>query len=91
MNPCGLSFEEEQVFGSESGARTDGGITVTELTGGNRAVRGNNLGIQSDVVTLGKTFAVAFAVGLDVLAISVGVGVARLSFDASLRLVAFNS
>ena len=44
------------------------------------------LGIQSDVVTLGKTFAVAFAVGLDVLAISVGVGVARLSFNASLRL-----
>ncbi len=32
----------------------------------------------------------AFAVGLDVLAISVGVGVARLPFDASLRLgVAF--
>ena len=28
----------------------------------------------------------AFAVGLDVLAISVGVGVARLSFDASMRL-----
>jgi manganese efflux pump family protein len=44
------------------------------------------LGIQSDVVTLGTTFAVAFAVGLDVFAISVGVGVARLSFDASLRL-----
>ena len=37
-----------------------------------------------------KLFAVAFAVGLDVLAISVGVGVARLPFDASLRLgVAF--
>ncbi len=47
---------------------------------------GNNLGIQSEVVTLGKTFAVAFAVGLDVLAISVGVGVARLSFNARLRL-----
>ena len=44
------------------------------------------MGIHSDVVTLGKTFAVAFAVGLDVLAISVGVGVARLSFDARLRL-----
>ena len=28
----------------------------------------------------------AFAVGLDVLAISVAVGVARLPFDASLRL-----
>jgi putative Mn2+ efflux pump MntP len=44
------------------------------------------LGIQNDVVTLGKTFAAAFAVGLDVLAISVGVGVARLPFGASLRL-----
>jgi len=44
------------------------------------------LGITSDIVTLGKTFAVAFAVGLDVLAVSVGVGVARLPFDASVRL-----
>ena len=42
--------------------------------------------IHNDFVALGKTFAVAFAVGLDVFAISVGVGVARLSFDASLRL-----
>jgi putative Mn2+ efflux pump MntP len=39
---------------------------------------------------LGKAFAVAFAVRLDVFAISVAVGVARLPFDASLRLgVAF--
>ena len=46
--------------------------------------------IHHEVVALGKAFAVAFAVGLDVLAISVGVGVARLPFDASLRLgVAF--
>ena len=42
--------------------------------------------IHNGFVALGKTFAVAFAVGLDVLAISVGVGVARLSFNASLRL-----
>ena len=41
---------------------------------------------HNDFVALGKTFAVAFAVGLDVLAISVGVGVARLTFNASLRL-----
>jgi manganese efflux pump family protein len=48
------------------------------------------LEIHHEVVALGKAFAVAFAVGLDVLAISVGVGVARLPFDASLRLgVAF--
>jgi putative Mn2+ efflux pump MntP len=48
------------------------------------------LEIHHDLVALGKVFAVAFAVGLDVLAISVGVGVARLPFDASLRLgVAF--
>jgi putative Mn2+ efflux pump MntP len=44
------------------------------------------LEIHNGFVALGKTFAVAFAVGLDVLAISVGVGVARLSFNASLRL-----
>lgn len=47
---------------------------------------GGGLEIHRDFVALGRTFAVAFAVGLDVLAISVGVGVARLSFDASLRL-----
>jgi len=44
------------------------------------------LEIHHDFLALGKTFAVAFAVGLDVLAISVGVGVARLPFDASIRL-----
>jgi manganese efflux pump family protein len=44
------------------------------------------LEIHHDLVALGKVFAVAFAVGLDVLAISVGVGVVRLPFDASLRL-----
>jgi putative Mn2+ efflux pump MntP len=50
----------------------------------------DRLEIHRDVVALGKAFAVAFAVGLDVLAISVGVGIARLPFDASLRLgVAF--
>jgi manganese efflux pump family protein len=47
---------------------------------------GRHLEIHNGFVALGKTFAVAFAVGLDVLAISVGVGVARLSFNASLRL-----
>ena len=46
--------------------------------------------IHHDLLLLGKILAVAFAVGLDVLAVSVGVGVARLPFDASLRLgVAF--
>jgi putative Mn2+ efflux pump MntP len=41
-------------------------------------------------VALGKAVAVPLAVGLDVFAISVAVGVARLPFDASLRLgVAF--
>jgi manganese efflux pump family protein len=42
--------------------------------------------VHSEFVTLGKVFAVALAVGLDVLAISVGVGVARLTRGASLRL-----
>jgi hypothetical protein len=50
----------------------------------------DRLEIHRDPVALGKAFAVAFAVGLDVLAISVTVGIARLPFDASLRLgVAF--
>ena len=50
----------------------------------------DRLEIRHDFIAFGKVFAVAFAVGLDVLAISVGVGVARLPFDASLRLgVAF--
>jgi putative Mn2+ efflux pump MntP len=35
---------------------------------------------------MAKVLAVALAVGLDVLAVSVGVGVARLAFDASVRL-----
>jgi putative Mn2+ efflux pump MntP len=48
------------------------------------------LEIHHDLLLLAKIVAVAFAVGLDVLAVSVGVGVARLPFDASLRLgVAF--
>lgn len=42
--------------------------------------------IHRDLLVLGKTLAVAFAVGLDVLAVSVGVGVARLAWDASLRV-----
>ncbi len=50
----------------------------------------DRLEIHRDLVALGKALAVAFAVGLDVFAISVAVGVARLPFDASLRLgVAF--
>ena len=42
--------------------------------------------IHHDVIVLGKVFAVALAVGLDVLAISLGVGVAGLAYDASLRV-----
>jgi putative Mn2+ efflux pump MntP len=44
------------------------------------------LEIHHDLIALAKVLAVAFAVGLDVLAISIGVGVARLGFGASLRL-----
>ena len=42
--------------------------------------------IHYDLAVLAKTFAVAFAVGLDVLAVSVGIGVAQLGRSASLRL-----
>ncbi len=39
-----------------------------------------------DLVVLGKVFAVAFAVGLDVLAISVGIGITRLALGSRLRV-----
>ncbi len=42
--------------------------------------------IHHDLIVLAKVFAVAIAVGLDVLAVSVGVGVAQLAWDASLKL-----
>jgi manganese efflux pump family protein len=42
--------------------------------------------IHHDLITLAKVLAVAFAVGLDVLAVSIGVGVARLALDTSVRL-----
>ncbi len=42
--------------------------------------------VHHDFVLLSKVLAVALAVGLDVLALSVGVGVARLGLRASLRV-----
>jgi putative Mn2+ efflux pump MntP len=48
--------------------------------------------VHYDFLVMGKVFGVAFAVGLDVLPISLGAGVARLAFDASLRVgIAFAS
>jgi manganese efflux pump family protein len=44
------------------------------------------LAIHHELTTLAKTLAVAFAVGLDVLAVSVGVGIAQVSREASIRL-----
>ena len=44
------------------------------------------IGLHHDLVVLGKVLAVAFAVGLDVLALSIGVGVARLGVRASFRV-----
>jgi putative Mn2+ efflux pump MntP len=41
---------------------------------------------HSDLITLGKVLAVALAVGLDVLAVSVGIGVTRPGMRAGLRL-----
>jgi putative Mn2+ efflux pump MntP len=43
-------------------------------------------GMHDDVVELMKVIAVAFAVGLDVFAISIGVGVAQLAWNASFRV-----
>jgi putative Mn2+ efflux pump MntP len=46
--------------------------------------------VPHDLVLMAKVLGVALAVGLDVLAVSVGVGVMQLALDASLRLgVAF--
>lgn len=42
--------------------------------------------MHDDLVLLAKIFGVAIAVGLDVFAISIGVGIARLPWRASLRL-----
>lgn len=42
--------------------------------------------MPGDLILMVKVFAVALAVGLDVLAISVGVGVMRLALNARLRL-----
>lgn len=48
--------------------------------------------MHSDLIVLGKVVAVALAVGLDVLAVSLGVGVAGLSDGAALRVgIAFAS
>jgi putative Mn2+ efflux pump MntP len=44
------------------------------------------IGIDHGFFALGKVLTVAFAVGLDVLALSVSVGVARLSLSASFRV-----
>ena len=43
-------------------------------------------GMHDDLVELVKVLAVALAVGLDVFAISVGVGVARLAWEASVKV-----
>jgi manganese efflux pump family protein len=42
--------------------------------------------VPHDLIVMSKVFGVAVAVGLDVLAVSIGVGVTQLAFDASVRL-----
>jgi manganese efflux pump family protein len=50
------------------------------------------MNLDSDLMVLAKVIPVAIAVGLDVLAVSVGVGVSRLAWNASLRVgIAFAS
>jgi putative Mn2+ efflux pump MntP len=44
------------------------------------------LDIHSDLVVIGKILVIALAVGLDVLAVSIGIGVARLPPGANIRL-----
>src|SRR5215472_762264 len=43
------------------------------------------LALHHDLSVMGKVFAVALAVGFDVLAISVGIGAMRLALDVSVR------
>jgi len=53
---------------------------------------GNRLEIHHNLIVLGKVIAVALAVGLDVLAVSLGVGIAGLPDGAGLRVgIAFAS
>jgi len=42
--------------------------------------------VPHDLIVMSKVFGVAVAVGLDVLAVSIGVGVTQLAFDARVRL-----
>jgi putative Mn2+ efflux pump MntP len=42
--------------------------------------------VPHDLIVMSKVFGVAVAVGLDVLAVSIGVGVTQLAFDSSVRL-----
>jgi manganese efflux pump family protein len=44
------------------------------------------LAVPDDLIVMSKVAGVAIAVGLDVLAVSIGVGVSKLAFKASLRL-----
>ena len=44
------------------------------------------MGFHHDLIVLAKAFAVALAVGLDVLAVSVGMGIAPIARDARVRL-----
>ena len=44
------------------------------------------MAIHHELIVMSKVFAVALAVGLDVLAVSVGIGVMKLALDASVRL-----
>jgi manganese efflux pump family protein len=72
-----------------STSRRSAAIDRTLLSGirfGSTGYREDRLQIHHELVVLAKVFVVAFAVGLDVLAISIGVGVARPAARASIRL-----
>jgi manganese efflux pump family protein len=44
------------------------------------------LAVPHDLIVMSKVVGIAVAVGLDVLAVSIGVGVAQIAFDARVRL-----
>jgi hypothetical protein len=76
------------IFTSESVSTAAPSITISAsvIPYASTAYSEVRLAIRHDLIVLAKAFAVALAVGLDVLAVSVGVGVARLARNVSFKL-----
>jgi manganese efflux pump family protein len=71
---------------AENGVDWDRGHGSSVIRSASTGYLEDQLVSHPDFFALGRVFAVAFAVGLDVLAISLAVGTAQLNHDASLRV-----